>query len=109
MPTVEETFHEISAKVLAKLDLNMAFLQIEMHPDLRAVIIKDEDCNKNDIVQVKRFVEDSTTADVVVDAAGVKPAEPADHSTDQDTKEEHLKHSTRIKKPPGWITEYVNK
>ena len=33
-PTIEETLQEISsAKVFTKLDLNMAFSQIELHPD----------------------------------------------------------------------------
>ena len=36
VPTVEETLQEISsAKVFTKLDLNMAFHQIELHPDSR--------------------------------------------------------------------------
>ena len=34
VPTIEETLQEISeANVFAKLDLNMAFHQIELHPD----------------------------------------------------------------------------
>ena len=34
VPTVEETLQEVSnAKVFSKLDLNMAFSQIEWHPD----------------------------------------------------------------------------
>ena len=38
VPTVEETLQEISeAKVFSKLDLNMAFHQIELHPDSRDV------------------------------------------------------------------------
>ena len=38
IPTVEETLQEISeAKVFSKLDLNMAFHQIDLHPDLRDV------------------------------------------------------------------------
>ena len=38
IPTVEETLQEISdAKVFAKLDLNMAFHQIELHPDSRDI------------------------------------------------------------------------
>ena len=38
VPTVEETFQEISeAKVFSKLDLDMAFHQIELHPDSRDV------------------------------------------------------------------------
>ena len=38
VPTVEETFQEVSyAKVLSKLDLNMTFHQIELHPDSRDI------------------------------------------------------------------------
>ena len=38
VPTVEETLQEISeAKVFSKLDLNMAFHQIELHPDSRDI------------------------------------------------------------------------
>ena len=38
VPTVKETLQEISeAKVFSKLDLNMAFHQIELHPDSRDV------------------------------------------------------------------------
>ena len=38
LPTVEETLQEISeARVFSKLDLNMAFHQIELHPDSRDV------------------------------------------------------------------------
>ena len=38
IPTVEETLQEISeAKVFSKLDLNMAFHQIELHPDSRDI------------------------------------------------------------------------
>ena len=38
VPTVEETLQEISsAKVFTKLDLNMAFHQIELHPDSRDI------------------------------------------------------------------------
>ena len=38
VPTVEETLQEISeAKVFSKLDLNMAFHEIELHPDSRDV------------------------------------------------------------------------
>ena len=38
VPTVEETLHEVSyAKVFSKLDLNMAFHQIELHPDSREI------------------------------------------------------------------------
>ena len=38
VPTVEETLQEISkAKVLSKLNLNMAFHQIEPHPNSRQV------------------------------------------------------------------------
>ena len=38
VPTVEETLQEISgAKVFSKLDLNMAFHQIELHPDCRDI------------------------------------------------------------------------
>ena len=38
VPTVEETLQEVSnAKVFSKLDLNMAFHQIELHPDSRAI------------------------------------------------------------------------
>ena len=38
VPTVEETLQEISeAKVFCKLDLNMAFHQIELHPDSRDI------------------------------------------------------------------------
>ena len=37
-PTVEETLQEVSrAKVFTKLDLNMAFHQIELHPDSRDI------------------------------------------------------------------------
>ena len=37
-PTVEETLQEVSnAKVFSKLDLNMAFHQIELHPDSRDI------------------------------------------------------------------------
>ena len=37
-PTVEETLQEVSyAKVFSKLDLNMAFHQIESHPDSRDI------------------------------------------------------------------------
>ena len=40
VPTVEETLQEISeAKVFSKLDLNMAFHQIELHPDSRDITI----------------------------------------------------------------------
>lgn len=36
VPTVEETLQEVSyAKVFSKLDFNMAFHQIELHPDSR--------------------------------------------------------------------------
>ena len=36
VPTVEETLQEVSNdKVFSKLDLNMAFHQIELHPDSR--------------------------------------------------------------------------
>ena len=38
LPTVEETLQEVSnAKVFSKLDLNMAFHQIELHPDSRDI------------------------------------------------------------------------
>ena len=38
VPTVEETLQEISeAKVFSKLDLNMTFHQIELHPDSRDI------------------------------------------------------------------------
>ena len=38
VPTVEETLQEVSrAKVFTKLDLNMAFRQIELHPDSRDI------------------------------------------------------------------------
>ena len=38
VPTVEETLQEVSyAKVFSKLDLNMAFHQIELHPDSRDI------------------------------------------------------------------------
>ena len=38
IPTVEETLQEIShAKVFSRLDLNMAFHQIELHPDSRDI------------------------------------------------------------------------
>ena len=38
VPNVEETLQEISeAKVFSKLDLNMAFHQIELHPDSRDI------------------------------------------------------------------------
>ena len=38
VPTVEETLQEVSrAKVFTKLDLNMAFHQIELHPDSRDI------------------------------------------------------------------------
>ena len=38
VPTVEETLQEVSnAKVFSKLDLNMAFHQIEVHPDSRDI------------------------------------------------------------------------
>ena len=38
VPTVEETLQEVSnAKVFSKLDLNMAFHQIELHPDSRYI------------------------------------------------------------------------
>ena len=38
VPTVEETIQEVSyAKVFFKLDLNMAFQQIELHPDSRDI------------------------------------------------------------------------
>ena len=38
VPTVEETLQEVSnAKVFSKLDLNMAFSQIEWHPDSRNI------------------------------------------------------------------------
>ena len=38
VPTVEETLQEISsAKVFTKLDLNMAFHQIELHPDFHDI------------------------------------------------------------------------
>ena len=38
VPTVEETLQEVSyAKVFFKLDLNMAFHQIELHPDSRNI------------------------------------------------------------------------
>ena len=38
MPTVEETLQEVSrAKVFTKLDLNMAFHQIELHPGFRDI------------------------------------------------------------------------
>ena len=38
VPTVEETLQEISsAKVFTKLDLSMAFRQIELHPDSRDI------------------------------------------------------------------------
>ena len=38
VPTVEETLQQISeAKVFSKLDLNMAFHQIELHPDSRDI------------------------------------------------------------------------
>ena len=38
VPTVEETLQEMShAKVLSRLDLNMAFHQIELHPDSRDI------------------------------------------------------------------------
>ena len=38
VPTVEETLQEISeANVFSKLDLNMAFHQIELHPDSRDI------------------------------------------------------------------------
>ena len=34
VPTVEETLQEVSyAKVFSKLDLNMVFHQIELHPE----------------------------------------------------------------------------
>ena len=38
VPTVEETLQEISgAKVFSKLDLNMAYHQVELHPDSRDI------------------------------------------------------------------------
>ena len=38
VPTVKETVQEVSnAKVFSKLDLNMAFHQIELHPDSRDI------------------------------------------------------------------------
>ena len=38
VPTVEETLQEVPyAKVFSKLDLNMAFYQIELHPDSRDI------------------------------------------------------------------------
>ena len=38
VPNVEETLQEISeAKVFSKLDLNLAFHQIELHPDSRDI------------------------------------------------------------------------
>ena len=38
VPTVEETLQEVSnAKVFSKLDLNMAFHQIELHPNSRDI------------------------------------------------------------------------
>ena len=38
VPTVEETLQEVSyAKVFSKLDLNMAFHQIQLHPDSRDI------------------------------------------------------------------------
>lgn len=38
VPTVEETLQEVSyAKVFSKLDLNMAFHQIELHPESRDI------------------------------------------------------------------------
>ena len=38
IPTVEEALQEIShAKVFSRLDLNMAFHQIELHPDSRDI------------------------------------------------------------------------
>ena len=38
VPTFEETLQEVSyAKVFSKLDLNMAFHQIELHPDSREI------------------------------------------------------------------------
>ena len=38
VPTVEETLQEASyVKVFSKLDLNMAFHQIELHPDSRNI------------------------------------------------------------------------
>ena len=38
VPTVEETLQEVSyAKLYSELDLNMAFHQIELHPDSRDI------------------------------------------------------------------------
>ena len=38
IPTVQETLQEISgAKLFARLDLNMAFHQIELHKDSRDI------------------------------------------------------------------------
>ena len=38
VPTVEETIQEMSGgKVFSKLDLNMAYHQVELHPDSREI------------------------------------------------------------------------
>ena len=38
VPTVEETIQEMSGgKVFSKLDLNMAYHQVELHPDSRKI------------------------------------------------------------------------
>ena len=40
VPTVKETLQEVSyAKVFSKLDLNMAFHQIELHPDSGTLLL----------------------------------------------------------------------
>ena len=57
VPTVEETLQEVSrAKVFTKLDLNMAFHQIELHPDSRDITTFAAPNTPNGLYRYKRLL-----------------------------------------------------